>query len=122
MQRFPITGNETVLDAIAQLERVSNMASKTIWVARPASADFGQDQVLPVDWDAIAHGGITDTNYQILPGDRIYIVDDSMVAANTFIDKLVGPLERLLYMGSLGASSARDAETQGREYNARGLR
>ena len=31
----------------------------------------------PSIWDAMARGGITDTNYQILPGDRIYMVDDS---------------------------------------------
>ena len=41
------------------------------WVARQAPANFGRDQILPVDWNAIAHGGVTDTNYQILPGDRV---------------------------------------------------
>ena len=34
-----------------------------------SAGNFDQDQILPVDLDAITHGGITDTNYQILPGD-----------------------------------------------------
>jgi len=118
MWRFPITGNETVLDAIARMESFSNMSSKTIWVARPAPGDCGQDQVLPVNWDAIAHGGITDTNYQILPGDRVYIVDDSVTGMNTFIAKFAGPLERLLGIGYQGIESARDTETLGRSYNS----
>jgi polysaccharide biosynthesis/export protein len=116
--RFPVTGNETVLDAIARLETRSSMSSKTIWVARPAPGDFGRDQILPVDWDAIAHGAITDTNYQILPGDRIYVVEDRLVAMNYVLGKLASPIERLLSIGYLGISTARDTETLGREYNS----
>jgi polysaccharide biosynthesis/export protein len=122
MQRFPITGNETVLDAIANMEKKSRMSSKMIWVARPAPGNCGQEQILPVNWDAITHGGITDTNYQIFPGDRIYIVDDKAVGVNAFISKFANPIERLLGIGYQGTSEARDAETLGREYNARGVR
>ncbi len=39
IQRVPITGNETVLDAITQVGGLSRISSKTIWVARPAPAD-----------------------------------------------------------------------------------
>jgi polysaccharide biosynthesis/export protein len=119
MQRFPITGNETVLDAIAQMEQgAPNIASKTIWVARPAPANSGHDQILPVDWNAITHGGLTATNYQILPGDRIYVADDRAIAAYSVIAKLTDPLGRLLGITSQGTSTISNAETQGRSYNA----
>jgi polysaccharide export outer membrane protein len=115
--RFPITGNETVLDAIAQMERTAPMSSKTIWISRRAPTSVGREQILPVDWDAIAHSAITDTNYQIMPGDRVYVVDDGAVAANYVLNKLVSPLERLFGITSLGVSSVIDAEALGRNYN-----
>ena len=33
--RFPITGNETVLDAISQINGLKQVSSKRIWIARP---------------------------------------------------------------------------------------
>src|SRR5205085_2363489 len=63
--RFPITGNETVLDAVSQIYGLPPQASKKrVWVARPllmAPGCNGQ-QVLPVNWCAITHLGLTDTN------------------------------------------------------------
>ncbi|MBW3596413.1 MAG: polysaccharide biosynthesis/export family protein [Planctomycetes bacterium] len=93
--RVPITGNETVLDAVAQIQGLSQVSSKRIWIARPAPDYVGCDQVLPVDWVAITKGGATATNYQILPGDRVFIAEDELVAFNTFIDKLLSPFERM---------------------------
>ena len=60
----------------------------------------GAEQTLPIDWDAIAAGGQTKTNYQILPGDRLYIVDDSLVAMNNYLDFFINPVERLLNISS----------------------
>ena len=76
-----------------------------MWVARAAPGGMGPEQILPVDWVAIARGGVTETNYQILPGDRLYIVDDNLVAANNYIAKFTNPIERLLNIASLGAST-----------------
>ena len=70
VRRLPVTGNETVLDAIAKVNGLSQLSSKKIWIARPAPDQFGCQQILPVDWDAITQGGQTATNYQVLPGDR----------------------------------------------------
>ena len=56
VRRLPITGNETVLDAISQVNGLSQVSSKKIWIARPAPHNFGCQQILPIDWDAIAQG------------------------------------------------------------------
>ena len=36
--RLPITGNETVLDAISQINGLSRLSSKNVWIARPRRA------------------------------------------------------------------------------------
>jgi polysaccharide biosynthesis/export protein len=81
--RVPITGNETVLDAISQIGGLPNPASKKIWVARPAPPESGKETVLPVDWEAISRRGATATNYQLLPGDRVVIDEDSTPRKST---------------------------------------
>ena len=69
LYRLPVTGNETVLDAISQLNGLPSFASlKEIWVARPAPDDACCDQVLPVDWAAITDRGATATNYRARTG------------------------------------------------------
>jgi hypothetical protein len=35
------------------------------------------EQILPVDWNGITRAGNTRTNYQLLPGDRLYVVTHS---------------------------------------------
>lgn len=115
--RVPSTGNETVLDAISQIGGLSQLSSKSIWIARPAPANFGCEQILPVDWVAVTKGGTTATNYQVLPGDRIFIAEDDLVAGNNMLGKLIAPLERLLGTTGLGLSTTRNAQTMGRSYN-----
>src|SRR5262245_60028658 len=68
--KFPITGNDTVLDAISNINGLTQVSSKKIWIARPVMHS-DEMQVLPVDWQGITAHGTTLTNYQILPGDRI---------------------------------------------------
>jgi polysaccharide export outer membrane protein len=119
VQRFPIMGNETVLDAIGQIQQFSNLSSKTMWVARAAPGGFGAEQVLPVDWEAIARGGQPKTNYQLMPGDRLYIVADNLVDMNHYIGTLTAPIERLLGISSLGVNTAHGSQVLGRRYNAR---
>ena len=55
VRRLPITGNETVLDAISQVQGFSRLSSKNIWIARPSPA--GCDQILPVDGTKSSSGG-----------------------------------------------------------------
>lgn len=105
--RIPITGNETVLDAVSQVQGLSQVSSKKIWIARPAPGGFGCEQVLPVDWDAVTRGATTATNYQIMPGDRVFIASDPMIAFTAVISKVIGPFERVLGFSSLTASTVR---------------
>jgi protein involved in polysaccharide export with SLBB domain len=74
--RFMATGNETVLDALSMINGVTvPCPTRRVWVARPAPPTCGMpDQILPVDWLAITRAGNTRTNYQLLPGDRVYVL------------------------------------------------
>jgi polysaccharide export outer membrane protein len=104
--RLPCTGNETVLDAIAQAYGIAPQGStKRIWIARPAPADSRCSQVLPVEWDAIVRGGDTTTNYQILPGDRVYIQAQFLVTLNNVVSKIAAPLERIFGVTLLGSEA-----------------
>lgn len=106
--RFPCTGNETVLDAISQINGLPVVASKKdIWIARPAPPELGHDQVLKVDWDAIARGGHVATNYQVLPGDRIYVKADDLITFDTFVAKITAPFERIFGFVLLGNGTVR---------------
>jgi polysaccharide biosynthesis/export protein len=104
VSRFPITGNETVLDALsgafspgAQTLGIPAITARDrIWVARPGPADLECMQILPVDWRAIIEGGRTKTNYQIMPGDRIYVKADALVKFDTYLARVLQPIERLL--------------------------
>jgi polysaccharide export outer membrane protein len=107
--RLPITGNETVLDAIGQLNGLLTVSDqRRIWVSRPAPAGSECDQVLPVDWVAITTRGRTETNYQLLPGDRLYVQAEPLVSIDTYLSRLFSPMERvfgvtLLGRGTVGA-------------------
>jgi polysaccharide export outer membrane protein len=72
--RKPLQGGETVLDALSELHGMPVSSGATVvWIARPAPDQAGCRQILPVDWAAIVEGGATTTNYQLFPGDRIYV-------------------------------------------------
>jgi polysaccharide export outer membrane protein len=95
--RFPITGSETVLRAVSLIQGLPAVASKKkIWVARPAPAHHECLQILPVDWRAITEGGATATNYQLFPGDRLYIHSDPLICLDNTLAKILSPIDRLL--------------------------
>ena len=117
VRRLPITGNETVLDAVSQIGGLSQVSSKKLWIARPAPGTAGCEQILPIEWDAVVQGGSTATNYQLMPGDRLFIAEDGMLALSNWIGTVTGPLERLGGVLSLTTSSVRGFQTLGRGYN-----
>jgi polysaccharide export outer membrane protein len=107
--RVPVTGNETVLDAIAQVNGLSRLASKRIWIARPTPGGKGCEQTLPVNWNEITAGAVASTNYQILPGDRVFIAEDKLIATDAFITKITAPFERMLGFTLLGNQTIQQA-------------
>jgi protein involved in polysaccharide export with SLBB domain len=99
VERLPITGNETLLDAISLigLQGLSSVSSKKhIFIARRAPGGGGHMNVLKVDWLGIVKAGGTETNYQLFPGDRVYVCADTFRSINTVVDKILTPLERLM--------------------------
>ena len=104
--RLPITGNETVLDAIAQVSGLTPVSNKhRIRLARPTAADDPNDNVLAVDWVGITTRGRAETNYQLAPGDRIYIDSDCWVAFDTRVARVLAPFERMLGFTLLGSGT-----------------
>jgi polysaccharide export outer membrane protein len=102
--RFPVTGNDTVLDALSQIQGLPQGSSTKMWIARPTPV-AGQYQVMPVDWRELTSLAATDTNYQLLPGDRLFITRDPLVAFNSNLAKLLDPIERIFGFSILGAET-----------------
>jgi protein involved in polysaccharide export with SLBB domain len=70
---FPLQGRETVLDGIVAAGGLNIRASRSnIILSRPTAPD-GCRVVLPVCYRQIVQLGDTTTNYQLQPGDRIYV-------------------------------------------------
>jgi polysaccharide export outer membrane protein len=112
--RLPVTGNETVLDAIANVNGLSPVSSTHhIWVARPAPTDCAPYQILPVDWYSVSTRGDPTTNYQLMPGDRVYVDAQAAVVADTYLARFLAPIERLFGVTLLGASAVREIEGNG---------
>jgi len=105
VDRIPFTGNETVLDAVAQIQGLSDISSKRVWVARPSPPGCAGSQVMMVDWRGITQDGLTATNYQILPGDRVYIKADDLIALDNWLVKVTTPVERVFGGILLGAGT-----------------
>jgi polysaccharide export outer membrane protein len=102
--RLPITGSETVLDAISQIGGLNAVASKKqVWVARTAGG-HGQ-QILPVDWCGITKGGQVATNYQVMPNDRIYVNSKALVRVDTGLSRILSPVERVFGVTLLGSTT-----------------
>ena len=81
------TGSETVLDAIGQVYGLPAAASKNrVWLARP-SKDNSEDEILPIHWREITQQGRTATNYQIYPGDRIYVAAQPLITVDTMLGR-----------------------------------
>jgi protein involved in polysaccharide export with SLBB domain len=82
---FQLAGRETALDAILAAGGLTDSASRdNIILVRPSKPNCCRT-VLPVCYRHIVQLGDTTTNYQIAPGDRIY------VAAKTICETLLGP-------------------------------
>jgi polysaccharide export outer membrane protein len=104
--RVPFTGNETVLDAISQVQGLPVVASKhQIWLARATPYDHDHPMVLPVDWNGIVQRGSAATNYQVFPGDRIYVNSNKLIRLDSKLAKIISPIERMLGITLLGSTT-----------------
>jgi polysaccharide export outer membrane protein len=102
---LPITGSETVLDAFGRIGGLPPVSSKRdIWIAR-RSPHGGPDQLLPVCWEEITEEGIMRTNYQVLPGDRIYVKAQKLITFDNALAKVLQPIERILGVTLLGSET-----------------
>jgi protein involved in polysaccharide export with SLBB domain len=72
--KFPLKGNETVLDALQFAGGLMPVAApRDIRLVRPAPPGVCCEQVLPVRLEAITTGGDPTTNYQLMSGDRLIV-------------------------------------------------
>jgi polysaccharide export outer membrane protein len=95
--KFPITGNETVLDALQHAQGLMPTAApQNIRLVRPAPPGACCEQVLPVNLAAITSGGDPTTNYQLMPGDRLVVYRDPIVRFTVFLDRLVAPFQSVV--------------------------
>jgi hypothetical protein len=90
------------------------VSSKNIWVARPAPTECGNDQILPVDWCGITRKGEVKTNYQIMPGDRVYILSQPLTKFDTYLARVLAPVNRVLGTSLLATSVANQARNLSR--------
>jgi polysaccharide biosynthesis/export protein len=90
---LPYEGNQTVLDAIAELKGLPPGIDRArIWVARRSAEG---DEILRVDWKAITQRGAPATNYQLLPGDKVFVALDPSAETDSVLAKLIAPVERI---------------------------
>jgi polysaccharide export outer membrane protein len=112
VDRLPITGNETVLDAISQLRGLPPEASKhRIWVARKTPGPGGCENKLPVDWIGITQRGEMQTNYQLLPGDRIFVQAEAIQRVDFVLSKWLSPVQRLFGSALLASETINSIRT-----------
>lgn len=70
---YPLVGHETVLDAIIAAGGLSDRCNDhKIILTRPQS-DGQPRAILPICYQQILQLGDVSTNYQLMPGDRIYV-------------------------------------------------
>jgi polysaccharide biosynthesis/export protein len=115
--RLPITGKETVLDAIGAVGGLSKASNQRVWLERPAPGNAGGEQILPVDYLAITRGASSATNYQLLPGDRIFMAEDGLLTATNSMTKVIDPIYGLLGISQLSANAVKNFQIMGRAYN-----
>ena len=70
---YPLAGRETVLDAILTAGGLADNAKRCDIVLSRPSVPHDCRTVLPVCYDNLVQTGDSATNYQVLPGDRIFV-------------------------------------------------
>ncbi len=106
--RLPLTGNETVLDALSQIGGLPVTGDpEKVWVARPSLDGPGAMAILPVDWACVTETADARTNYQLMAGDRVFVKAYRAVSFANRFERAFAPVERLLGTVLLGAGTVR---------------
>jgi polysaccharide biosynthesis/export protein len=117
--KFPIQGQTTVLDALSQVNGLSVVSAKhLIYLVRPTPSaccngdkcgcrDKGDEAVYHVCWHDVVGRGKVCTNYQVLPGDRIYVKAAPLIVTDTYLGLVLAPFERLFADVGLGNATVR---------------
>jgi polysaccharide export outer membrane protein len=118
---FPYQGYETVLNALANVGGIHALGSKAdVWVARRSPHGNSPEQILHVDYVAVTQHGNVNTNYQLFPGDRVYVRAERVFRFDNTLQKFLTPVERLLGITLLGGS-AYNTVTNRRQNSGNGL-
>jgi len=118
--RVPITGKEFVSDAIANIGGLPVEASKrNIWVAR-RTPELNEQQILPVDWVGSSQWGVTATNYQLFPGDRVYVKAQRLVAVDNTLARILSPVQQLFGVTLLGTQTVNQVAGRGIGFGGNG--
>jgi hypothetical protein len=112
VRRLPCTGSETVLDAISQINGLSQVSGTKMWIARPSPASRDKSTILAVDWEAISKRAVNTTNYTLMPGDRLVVGQDPLIVWSNWIGKRTAPIERI--MGVIGLTTSTLGGLQGK--------
>jgi polysaccharide biosynthesis/export protein len=111
--KMPITGKEFVTDAIANIGGLPIEASKrNIWVAR-RTPEINEQQILPVDWVGISQWGVAHTNYQLFPGDRVYVKAQRLVTVDNTLAKMLAPVQQIFGATLLGTQTVNSIAGRG---------
>jgi hypothetical protein len=73
---------------------------------------------LPVNYLSITRGADSSTNYQLLPGDRVFIAEDKLLATNYFVNVITSPVNQLLGITQLGTNMVKGYQIMGRAFNS----
>jgi len=91
--RMPITGNETVLDAINFAGGlIATSDPKNLRLVRPARGGKPARNY-PIDWQAIIEKGDATANLQLFPGDRLVVGRSGLVQSTIAVDRVAAPYQ-----------------------------
>lgn len=60
---------------------------------------------------------MTQTNYQVLPGDRIYVQSQRLISVDNAIAKMLAPVERVFGVILLGSSTVNSIQNRNNNRN-----
>lgn len=94
--KLPVTGQETVLDALQYAGGlIATAEPRDIRLVRPGR-DGKPSRVYKVDLEAIQEKGDVQTNYQLFPGDRLIVGRNEVVKKTIEIDRLQAPVHAIV--------------------------